>query len=163
MTATQTEITALQLPHCRGTYVLLLKASQSAELQIGRFGQLALQPGYYFYVGSALGPGGIRSRAGRHLRVAKSLRWHIDYLRKYTRPIAVWYSCDTNRQETVWVEVMSGIKGLTTPMPGFGASDHRGQSHLFFSRRCPGLQEFKAALHDRKQPPTLIEEWRLQA
>ncbi len=67
---------------CAGTYVLILHAgSPAARVAIGRFGVLAVQPGYYVYVGSAFGPGGLKARLAHHAGPAKSPHWHIDYLR----------------------------------------------------------------------------------
>jgi hypothetical protein len=39
-----------------GTYALLLSSVSDAVIRIGRLGNLRLQPGFYVYVGSALGP-----------------------------------------------------------------------------------------------------------
>ncbi len=39
-------------------------------------------PGWYFYVGSARGSGGIRARVRRHFRHKKTAHWHIDRLTK---------------------------------------------------------------------------------
>jgi Uri superfamily endonuclease len=38
-----------------GTYALVLRCESRAEVRIGRWGQLAVTPGYYIYVGSARG------------------------------------------------------------------------------------------------------------
>jgi Uri superfamily endonuclease len=58
---------------------------------MGSLGRLQLRPGYYVYVGSAFGPGGLRARIEHHARPAVRPHWHIDYLRRYTRLEAVWY------------------------------------------------------------------------
>ncbi|NPD87613.1 MAG: GIY-YIG nuclease family protein [Asgard group archaeon] len=39
---------------------------------------LTLQTGFYIYVGSAFGAGGLSSRIHRHLRRSKKQHWHID-------------------------------------------------------------------------------------
>jgi hypothetical protein len=39
-----------------GTYALILVSSSDRLIQIGKLGQLLLQPGYYVYAGSAFGP-----------------------------------------------------------------------------------------------------------
>ena len=49
-----------------GSYALLLQADQQQTVHIGRLGQFAVQPGCYIYVGSALGPGGVRAQGGHH-------------------------------------------------------------------------------------------------
>ena len=49
-----------------GTYALVLSCSADFDIQIGRLGTMRLQPGYYVYLGSALGPGGLRARIAHH-------------------------------------------------------------------------------------------------
>ena len=39
-----------------GSYALILSTSTEAVIRVGRLGNLQLQPGFYVYVGSALGP-----------------------------------------------------------------------------------------------------------
>jgi Uri superfamily endonuclease len=54
------------------------------------------------YVGSALGPGGLAARIGRHRRQNKLGRWHVDYLRAVTQVEEVWYATLPERQECFW-------------------------------------------------------------
>ena len=49
-----------------GSYAPLLQADQQQTVRIGRLGQLTVEPGCYIYVGSALGPGGVRAQGGHH-------------------------------------------------------------------------------------------------
>jgi hypothetical protein len=51
-----------------GTYILILRSELNASVEIGAWGQLAIVSGYYAYVGSALGPGGLLARLSRHCR-----------------------------------------------------------------------------------------------
>jgi Domain of unknown function DUF123 len=67
-----------------GTYVLVLSSRSTDLIQIGRLGALQLQSGFYVYVGSALGPGGVRARLAHHLKLSRRPHWHIDYLRAHT-------------------------------------------------------------------------------
>jgi len=67
------------LPSLPGTYALVLRFSKRLEIIVGKLGVLSVQAGYYVYVGSALGPGGLAARVGRHCRREKALRWHVDY------------------------------------------------------------------------------------
>jgi Uri superfamily endonuclease len=66
-----------------GTYALILRSHSKATTQVGRWGRINLETGYYIYIGSAFGPGGVRARVSRHFRKEKRKHWHIDYLRKY--------------------------------------------------------------------------------
>ncbi|HHJ14662.1 MAG TPA: GIY-YIG nuclease family protein [Gammaproteobacteria bacterium] len=125
-----------------GTYVLILRASSRCRIAVGRRGWLAVEPGYYSYVGSAFGPGGLRARLGRHLRQDKALRWHIDWLRRVSSPVAVWYSTSPERLEHVWAAYFQGLRGQH-PVAGFGCSDCRCLAHLFFGHRPPGIAGFR--------------------
>ncbi len=63
-----------------GIYFLLIKLAISKEIVIGKLGSMQFRKGYYIYVGSAMGNGGLRARVGRHLSGQKKMHWHIDYL-----------------------------------------------------------------------------------
>jgi hypothetical protein len=45
-----------------GTYALLFSARANGLVWIGRLGRLRLQSGFYVYIGSPLGSGGVRGR-----------------------------------------------------------------------------------------------------
>lgn len=151
-----------QLPCGGGTYVLLCEAGGQACIQIGRFGTLALMPGWYAYVGSAFGPGGLRARVGRHLRRDKPLRWHFDYLRPHVAPRAVWYLAAAERCESAWATALAQLFGAAVPLAGFGASDHPGASHLFTFPARPSLLDFSAGLAAGNEPCGEVRELLLQ-
>lgn len=133
-------------PSSAGTYVVLLNAARRRRLTIGRLGALAMREGCYCYVGSAFGPGGLRARLHHHLGVAHRLHWHIDYLRRVTAPMAVWFSDDTRRQECRWSRALGTLPGATMPLAGFGASDCDCATHLFHFDTAPALDEFARRL-----------------
>jgi Uri superfamily endonuclease len=120
-----------------GTYALLLSSATNALIRIGRLGNLLLQRGFYVYVGSALGPGGVRGRLGHHVRPAERPHWHIDYLRKKTTLEAVWFRYHRKSLEHAWAKRFGEMPGASVPMAGFGSSDCDCQSHLFFFKKCP--------------------------
>jgi Uri superfamily endonuclease len=126
----------------KGTYTLILQSNSSRRIQIGRLGKLALHPGYYLYVGSAFGPGGLKARLGHHLKRVTKPHWHIDYLRRYTRVVEIWYTTDTVRREDEWVTNMTKMPHVSIAHPGFGSSDSKGASHLFQSTLMPGFKTF---------------------
>ena len=107
-------------------------------MQIGRWGLLDIRPGYYVYVGSAFGPGGVLARVSRHCREAKSKRWHIDYLREFAILKSVWYRHSTVRLEHRWAEALAELNETET-VKGFGCSDCKCESHLFFTAGEPKL------------------------
>ncbi|HOS82370.1 MAG TPA: GIY-YIG nuclease family protein [Methanolinea sp.] len=128
----------------KGTYCLVL-SSESCRVHVGALGELAFPGGYYVYVGSALGPGGL-SRVTRHIRLSKRPgsrpRWHIDYLLcSPSFSLETVYCFPTGeRAECRLASLLSGI-----PIPRFGCSDCRCHSHLFFYSTHPAAQIGKAA------------------
>jgi Uri superfamily endonuclease len=114
----------------KGVYCLVLSARET-QIKVGALGLLTVPPGWYVYVGSALGPGGL-SRAARHIRFARapsrSPRWHIDYL--LTSPAFTLRSVVCNRtQEAAECRLAGTLQGKS--IPGFGCSDCSCTSHLF--------------------------------
>ena len=81
---------AMDLPEAKGTYVLIAFMAQMKRLEIGRLGVYDIVPGFYAYVGSAFGPGGLRARIGHHLESTASPHWHLDYLLGVAEPVEVW-------------------------------------------------------------------------
>jgi len=127
-----------------GTYALVLSCASTARIQVGRLGMMQLQRGYYVYLGSALGPGGLHARIAHHQKLARRPHWHIDYLRAYTRLQSVWLNYDGKRHEHEWAEAMQKVEGATIPLPGFGSSDCRCTSHLCFFKHSPRSLSFRA-------------------
>jgi Uri superfamily endonuclease len=134
------------LPSEPGTYALLCYSHRAELVPIGRLGRLQLRRGYFVYVGSALGPGGLRARLTHHLRPARKPHWHIDYLRAQTRLDRIWLIPGCDRREHQWAEVLKSNLNGTVPLPGFGSSDCDCESHLFFFRTRPSVKSFSAAL-----------------
>jgi Uri superfamily endonuclease len=132
-----------------GTYVLVLSSRSTDLIQIGRLGALQLQSGFYVYVGSALGPGGVRARLAHHLKLSRRPHWHIDYLRAHTSVEEVWYRLDGQRLEHVWAERISLAEGASVPLVGFGSSDCGCESHLIFFRQRPPRERFRQVLETR--------------
>jgi len=120
-----------------GTYLLLLECDQKTSLQVGKLGCMMTVPGYYIYVGSAFGPGGIRARIRHHQKKGSRPHWHIDYLRSVARLIDGWcvYGC---RYEHEWAQALMSIEKTRIPLQGFGASDCHCTTHLFYFKRKPG-------------------------
>ncbi|MGD8921323.1 MAG: DUF123 domain-containing protein, partial [Gammaproteobacteria bacterium] len=51
-----------RIPPCSGTYILKFHLGRDRNIRIGALGPLKFSSGVYLYVGSALGPGGLRAR-----------------------------------------------------------------------------------------------------
>ena len=115
-------------PAAKGCYVLLIELPADETVTAGRLGPIRLRRGRYAYVGSALS--GLKQRLDRHLRSEKKAHWHIDYLLEKAR-IGAIVTCETDvRVECV---IARALAGRFDSVPGFGSSDCRCRSHLFFS------------------------------
>jgi Uri superfamily endonuclease len=121
----------------KGTYILVLQLDRLASgLRIGKLGVFDFPPGLYLYVGSAFGAGGLAARLAHHCRVEKPRpHWHIDYLRPMARLREAWTVAGPERLEGRWCRALSAAPLLSAPVPGFGASDTRCFTHLFYSPR----------------------------
>ncbi len=129
----------------QGTYALILQNHNKRSIQVGRLELINIEPGFYIYVGSAFGPGGVKARVSRHLCRKKTRHWHIDYMGKFMEPYFVWYSHDKNHLEHIWAQKLSGINGISS-VRGFGCSDCKCTSHFFHSATQPDLAEFSDIL-----------------
>jgi Uri superfamily endonuclease len=135
----------MDLPEAKGTYVLIAQVLQMKRLDIGSLGRFDIIPGFYAYVGSAFGSGGLRGRIHHHLESTAEPHWHIDYLLRVASPIEVWFTTADRKLEHHWAELMENARGFRVPIPRFGSSDyHRSRaSHLFYSKRRPSLRWFR--------------------
>jgi hypothetical protein len=128
-----------------GTYVLVLSSRSTDLIQIGRLGALQLQLGFYVYVGSALGPVGVRGRLAHHLKPSRRPHWHIDYLRAHTRVkktgtvsiLGVWNIC--GRRTSNWLrEPQFPLSALDPPIAdaSLTSSSSSNDRHVSGSGKC---------------------------
>jgi Uri superfamily endonuclease len=134
------------LPSCGGTYILLLELAQSVAIRIGKLGRFDFPVGWYVYVGSAFGPGGLRARLGRHIRRQKKKRWHIDYLLAHASICEVWYTALPEPREHQWAHALGQVKGTAIAVRCFGSSDCVCETHLFHFSCKPESKTLKTAL-----------------
>ena len=141
----------MELPEAKGTYILIASVAQMRRWAIGSLGKFDLIPGFYAYVGSAFGAGGLRARLGHHLAATAEPYWHIDYLLQVANPVEVWYTMADRKLEHHWAEFLEAIPRFRVPIPRFGASDyHRSRrSHLFYSKRRPSFRWFQQQIMER--------------
>lgn len=131
-----------------GTYILLLECVVQAELSIGKLGRMTTGPGYYLYVGSAFGPGGVRVRINHHRRIAVRPHWHIDYLRPVAGLVDAW--CVYNRRcEHEWAQILLQSENIAVPLRYFGSSDCGCATHLFQLEHKPAKAELEALLNSQ--------------
>lgn len=112
----------------KGAYILVIRLDKSDEITVGRLGRMLFRRGYYAYVGSAMN--GIEQRVSRHLKKEKNLHWHIDYLLKKAKVVHVFAAEGGKNLECMTAE---DLAARLESVKGFGCSDCRCESHLFYS------------------------------
>ena len=131
-----------RLPISKGTYILILYLALPARLTIGKLGAFDFASGWYAYVGSAFGSGGLRGRLKHHLAPVTNPHWHIDYLRAAAPVREVWYFASETAYEHDWAAALLSLPGVALPVPRFGASDCSCETHLFRFAEKPELVVF---------------------
>jgi Uri superfamily endonuclease len=142
-----------------GQYVLLLLLPEDTTLTIGRLGTFDFPAGWYAYVGSAFGAGGLTGRLKHHLQPVERPHWHIDYFRQAAQLAEIWLSPDEEKHEQEWVELMLAIPGATVLVDGFGASDSSMDSHLIYFDVRPGLEDFAVGVRARFPQVTVLRAY----
>jgi Uri superfamily endonuclease len=133
---------SIQIANHPGTYALVFLCETPFRAVIGKVGPIRIASGYWVYVGSAFGPGGLRARLSHHLKPSTRPHWHLDYIKCGLHPIEIWATDDDIKRECEWAGVLSSLKGATRPIAGFGASDCACRSHLIHLPRRPAFSEF---------------------
>jgi Uri superfamily endonuclease len=125
-----------------GIYLLTIEIVEQFTENIGAKGVITFTPGYYMYIGSAMGKIGsstILNRVKRHLRTANEKRvyWHIDYLlRNDNAQIVSILLCPSKIR--LECEIASELeKNADKLVDGFGCSDCDCSTHLFYYREYP--------------------------
>jgi len=126
------------LPSVPGTYVLRMRCVSARAIRIGQLGTLRLRPGYYVYVGSAFGSGGLRARIRHHRRKSRRPHWHVDYLRLHVWLEGVVYIRGA-RREHEWAQAIAAMPGTSLVLRGFGSSDCDCATHLYWFATLPLL------------------------
>lgn len=134
-----------QFPSQPGTYALIFQNNALTVIQAGSLGRLVVEPGWYIYVGSAFGPGGLRGRLMHHLN-DRPQRWHVDALKSAVPIHSVWFTTDLRRLEHAWAQTWMDLPGITLPWKGFGSSDCHCQAHLFRGFHEPDRRWFENRL-----------------
>ena len=120
----------------KGVYILIASLNEDVGLKIGALGEINFKKGFYAYIGSAMG--GIEQRVGRHLRKDKKLHWHIDYLlgKAEIKKILVMET-NVKSGECGVAEKLEQSGGVS--VDGFGSSDCKCKSHLFYFNAKSGI------------------------
>ncbi|AEF86061.1 putative transcriptional regulator [Treponema primitia ZAS-2] len=112
-----------------GNYLILLELPREQAIEIGALGTIAFKSGWYVYTGSARK--NLSQRVNRHLRHHyKQKHWHLDYLTPQAGKIKALPIMSYRNLECGLARDLEKIGGLG--IPGFGSSDCRCDSHLFY-------------------------------
>ncbi len=142
-----------------GTYAIIYHCPRQVRILVGSLGELRFNKGYYIYVGSAFGPGGVRARVMRHQQHQEKQHWHVDYLSEKMTFVEAWYTHDTRRLEHAWAELFGRGQCFAYPR-GFGSSDCKCYSHLFVTTKKPDRGDFLIAPTRGKETRTVVNVWK---
>lgn len=123
----------------KGIYCLIFE-NPACKTEVGKKGEFFFGPGFHIYVGSALGPGGLK-RVKRHINLSQNRdrnpRWHVDYLHLNPafRLVSVVYAFTSARLECALASRIGG-----NFISGFGCTDCKCSSHLFYRTKNPLLE-----------------------
>jgi len=113
----------------KGVYIAIFYLPTTQQITVGKLGRFGFQKGFYFYAGSA--QRNLTRRFERHNKKVKPLHWHIDYVSARAKMIGAITVVGGRDCEC---KLAKGLKILFKPeLPGFGASDCRCGSHLFYA------------------------------
>lgn len=120
-----------------GSYMLIMTLDTDKSISVGGLGDILFKKGFYIYVGSAMK--NLKTRLERHKRIHKRQFWHIDYLREVA---GLTHAIPIRSQKRLECLIADSLKAITCDyIPGFGASDCRCNSHLFFMEDNPIYNE----------------------
>lgn len=137
----------------KGVYCLVFH-NPACRVVVGALGEIAFQPGWHCYIGSALGSGGLK-RLERHIALAKTRdkkpKWHVDYLLSSPFFSLAFATCavTSDRAECPLAQEL-GEGGI----PWFGSSDCECSSHLFYRHDEPQEEILAAFRHLGLTPAT---------
>ena len=141
----------VEFPIGPGTYGLLFYRPGDGRIGVGKLGRFGFPAGFYLYVGSALGPGGLGGRLRRHLSEDKRTHWHVDYLSEQAEIVEIWTVTGEKRLEHLWAAAAGQMPGASMPVAGFGASDCRCPAHLYHFGERPEGMVFERLLQETGQ------------
>ena len=113
----------------RGSYLLLLTLDSEKQIDVGSLGSVRFRKGCYLYVGSAMR--NLSARIARHARPAKTLHWHIDYLRQQADALTALPIRSPDREECEIARAAAAA--FAHGAAHFGSSDCGCPTHLFWS------------------------------
>lgn len=109
---------------------MIIYVTEDFEATVGCLGKILFKKGNYIYIGSAKSR--LDARLRRHLKKDKKSFWHIDYLLKNRRTqiSKIWVILESIECEIAEVFCRNPI--TETVRKGFGSSDCKCVTHLFY-------------------------------
>jgi Uri superfamily endonuclease len=142
---------SLKLNNHPGTYALLFECKSPFKVVVGKLGPVRISTGYWVYVGSAFGPGGLRSRLAHHLKSSPRPHWHLDYIKNALHLLKIWTTTDAVKREHEWAAAFSTLKDASRPIAKFGATDCACRSHLIHLHQPPSFTWLKKTFRMKKE------------
>lgn len=112
----------------KGSYILIIRLPKERMIEVGGLQNIHFPRGHYAYVGSAMG--GFKPRLSHHSRRDKRPRWHIDYLLQKAHINDIILCEAEERTECI---IARALSFQFDSIPGFGCSDCKCGSHLFYA------------------------------
>jgi Uri superfamily endonuclease len=151
-----------RIPTRSGAYALQLSIHDAHIVKVGQLGTFHFLPGEYIYLGSALGPVGLRARLEHHIqnRSGKPPHWHIDFIKSVAEVHCIclleYMEGDQVHKpiECLWSQELSRLPESSIPASRFGASDCRSGcvAHLLSFvglKKCDNLLLSKAPVLEK--------------
>ncbi len=123
----------------KGAYILELYLDCDARIIVGKLGAIDFKKGRYFYAGSS--QSNAEKRVARHMRDDKKIHWHIDYLttsKAFKKIGAKFFESSKKEKEC---ELAIELGGKYKAIRGFGCSDCRCKSHLFYDEELGCIKQ----------------------
>ena len=126
----------------KGTYLLILRIDDDlTDLTIGQLGRFHFAAGYYLYIGSAFGPGGLSTQLQHFEQPGRTRpRRHIDYLRPHAHLVEAWGVGSGAPVGCHWAHALAATQEVSVPVPRFSARNRNCRSHLLYVARRPTLR-----------------------
>lgn len=112
----------------RGSYIIIISLPLDRDIVVGRLGEIHFSAGWYAYVGSAMR--GFKARLPHYQRKIERPHWHIDYL---LQAASIKKVITLESQAKLECLIAAKLSIQLENIPGFGCSDCKCISHLFFS------------------------------
>ena len=125
-----------------GVYIIIFYIPVKKTIEVGRAKRICtFSRGWYAYVGSAHGSGGLRARTSRHTRFlgdGKEVGWHFDSIREIATVKEIWCAEVPKEAEHRWSQTLSRLSDVSVPIPGIGSTDCNCPAHVYrFRRQLP--------------------------